>query len=217
MSTAREPFVHRFVPAAGSPDGSTLLLLHSTGGNEDELMPLGQAIAPRSNLLAPRGQVNENGNLRFFRRLAEGVFDHDDLVLRTHHVADFVAEAAPRHGFDPARVYAVGFSNGANIAAAVMLLRPETLAGAILFRPMVPFEPEAPPSLPGRRVLARAGRTDPLVPAAQSERLVELLRAAGAEVTLQWSPGGHGLDRADLDAAVAWWRSGPAAAPGAGE
>jgi predicted esterase len=180
-------------------------------------MPLGRAIAPRSNLLAPRGQVLENGMPRFFRRLAEGVFDHADLVLRSHQLADFVAEAAKRYGFDPGRVFAAGFSNGANIAAAVMLLRPETLAGAILFRPMVPFEPDAPPPLPGRRVLIRAGRGDALVPGAQTERLAELLRAAGAEVTLQWSPGGHGLERGDLDAAVEWWRTGPGAASGAGE
>ena len=212
MSTVE--FVHRFEPAVETPDGSTLLLLHSTGGNEDELVPLGRAISSRANLLSPRGQVLENGMPRFFRRLAEGVFDHEDLVMRSHHLADFVAEAAKQYGFDPTRVFAVGFSNGANVAAAVMLLRPETLAGGILFRPMVPFEPEQPPSLPGRRVLARAGRTDALVPAAQSERLAELLRSAGAEVTLQWSPGGHGLERGDLDAAVEWWRAGPGLAPG---
>lgn len=210
-------FIHRFEPAAAAPAGHTLLLLHSTGGNEDELMPLGRAISPRSNLLAPRGQVLENGMPRFFRRLAEGVFDHADLVARSHQLADFVAEAAGRYEFDPGRVFAVGFSNGANIAAAVMLLRPETLAGAILFRPMVPFEPEVTPPLPGRQVLVRAGRADALVPAAQSERLAALLRAAGAGVTLQWSPGGHGLERGDLDAAVAWWGTGPGAASGTGE
>ena len=137
-----EPFVHRFEPApAGDSDG-TLLLLHGTGGNENDLLPLGHAVAPRASLLSPRGQVLEHGMPRFFRRLAEGVFDHDDLVARSHALADFVTESAGRYAFDPARVVAVGFSNGANIAAALMLLRPAILAGAVLLRPMVPFEPE---------------------------------------------------------------------------
>jgi predicted esterase len=143
---------------------------------------------------------------RFFRRLAEGVFDHEDLVARTHELADFVAEAAKRHGFDARRVVAVGFSNGANIAGALLLLRPEVLAGAILLRPMVPFEPKQPPDLRGRRVLVAAGKADPIVRPEQSEQLAELLRAAGAEVTLHWSPGGHTLDRADLSAAAAWYK-----------
>jgi len=143
---------------------------------------------------------------RFFRRLAEGVFDHEDLVARTHELADFVADSAKRYGFDTKRVFAAGFSNGANIAASLMLLRPETLAGAILLRPMVPFEPETPPDLKTRRVLVAAGKADPLVPPALSERLAALLGECGAEVTLHWSPGGHTLDRADLTAAAAWWQ-----------
>jgi phospholipase/carboxylesterase/glyoxalase family protein len=210
-------FVHRFEPAAQTPGEGTLLLLHGTGGDENDLLPLGRAISPRVALLAPRGQVLENGMPRFFRRIAEGVFDHADLVARSHQLADFVAAAAKQHGFDPARVYAVGFSNGANVAAAVMLLRPETLAGGILFRPMVPFEPETPPRLAGRRVLVSAGRADALVPAAQSERLAELLRQAGADVTLHWSPGGHALERPDLAAAGDWWRAGARSAAGAGK
>jgi predicted esterase len=198
-------FIHRFEPAPAAGSGGTLLLLHGTGGNENDLLPVGRAIAPGAALLSPRGRVLENGMPRFFRRLAEGVFDHEDLVARTHELADFVAEAAKRHGFDAQRVVAVGFSNGANIAGALLLLRPEVLAGAILLRPMVPFEPEQPPDLRGRRALVAAGKADPIVPPAQSERLAELLRAAGAEVTLHWSPGGHTLDRADLSAAAAWY------------
>ena len=202
-----ESFVHRFEPApAGDSDG-TLLLLHGTGGNENDLLPLGRAIAPNASLLAPRGQVLEDGMPRFFRRLAEGVFDHEDLVKRSNALADFVADSARRYAFDAAHVVALGFSNGANIAAAVMFLRPETLAGAILLRPMVPFELETLPSLAGRRVLVAAGRSDPIVPAQQSERLAEMLRRAGAEVTLHWSPGAHGLERADLAAATAWWQA----------
>src|ERR1043165_5712065 len=127
-----ERFVHRFEPAPEGAGDGTLLLLHGTGGNENDLLPLGRAIAPNAALLSPRGQVLEHGMARFFRRLAEGVFDHDDLVARSHALAEFVLESAARYRFDPAGVVALGFSNGANIAAAVMLLRPEILAGAVL-------------------------------------------------------------------------------------
>ncbi len=199
-------FLHRFEPAAEGPGDATLLLLHGTGGNENDLLPLGRAISPRAALLSPRGKVLEHGMPRFFRRLAEGVFDHDDLVARSNELADFVGVAAKRYGFDAKRVVAVGFSNGANIAGAIMLLRPEVLAGAILLRPMVPFVPEALPALAGRRVLVAAGKSDPVVPARQSEILADMLKSAGAEVTLHWSPGAHGLDRSDLVAASEWWK-----------
>jgi predicted esterase len=200
--------IHRFEPSPGGVAGGTLLLLHGTGGNENDLLPVGRAIAPTAALLSPRGRVLEHGMARFFRRLAEGVFDLEDLVARTHELADFVAESAKRYGFDAKRVVAVGFSNGANIAASMMLLRPETLAGAILLRPMVPFEPRTSPDLRGRRALVAAGKADPIVPPEQSERLAVILREAGADVTLHWSPGGHTLDRADLAAAAAWWQAG---------
>jgi predicted esterase len=203
-----EPFMHRFEPAPAGDGGGTLLLLHGTGGNENDLLPLGHAVAPNAALLSPRGQVLEHGMPRFFRRLAEGVFDHDDLLARAHALADFVSASATRYGFDPARVVAVGFSNGANIAAALMLLRPEILAGAVLLRAMVPFVPDQLPSLSGRRVLVAGGKSDPIVPARESEVLAELLGRAGAEVTLHWSPGGHGLERSDVAAAAAWWQAG---------
>ena len=210
-------YVHRFEPGpapdaatrtAAGADGGTLLLLHGTGGNENDLLPVGRAIAPGAALLSPRGRVLENGMPRFFRRLAEGVFDMEDLVARTHELADFVTESAKRYGFDAKRVVAVGFSNGANIAGSMLLLRPESLAGAILLRAMVPFEPKSQPDLRGRRVLVAAGKADPIVKPENSERLAELLRGAGADVTLHWSPGGHTLDRADLAAAAAWWQDG---------
>jgi predicted esterase len=203
-----EPFIHRFEPApAGDSDG-TLLLLHGTGGNENDLLPLGHAVAPRAALLSPRGQILEHGMPRYFRRLAEGVFDHDDLLARAHGLGEFVTASATRYGFDPARVVAVGFSNGANIAAALMLLHPGILAGAVLLRPMVPFVPEKLPALGGRRVLVAAGRSDPIVTARDSEALADLLRRSGADVTLHWSPGAHGLERADVAAAAAWWQAG---------
>ena len=203
-------FQHRYEPPEQADRGDTVLLLHGTGGNENDLLPVGRAVAPGAGLLSPRGQVLEHGMPRFFRRLAEGVFDHEDLVARTHQLADFVAAAASHYGFDPARVTAAGFSNGANIASSMMLLRPDTLAGAILLRPMVPFVPERSPSLGGRRVLICGGRSDPLVPIANVEQLASILRDAGADVTLHWSPSGHTLDRADLQASLAWWGAGVA-------
>ena len=206
MSTSLDLHVHRWVPATreGAP---TLLLLHGTGGDENDLLPLGRSIAPGAALLSPRGKVLENGMPRFFRRLAEGVFDLEDLRVRTHELADWVEAAATHYGLDPARVWAMGFSNGANIAASMLLLRPATLAGAILLRAMLPFEPEQAPDLEGRRVLIASGRGDPLVAAAQVERLAQVLRDAGTDVQVQWSNGGHSLEPSDIAAAAAWWRA----------
>lgn len=194
---------HRFEPAA--PDVPlTVLLLHGTGGDEHDLIDLGQTVAPGAALLSPRGQVLEGGMPRFFRRLAPGVFDEDDLIRRTHELADFVESACGAYGRDPARVVAVGYSNGANMAAAVLLLRPRTLAGAVLLRPMLPLRPPFLPDLRGRPVLVAGGLNDPLVPRARTEDLVEVLRQAGAEVTVSWRPGGHGLTPEDVAVTADW-------------
>jgi predicted esterase len=203
-------FAHRFVPARaeGAP-GCALLMLHGTGGNEDDLIPLGEHLAPGAALLSPRGRVLERGMPRFFRRLAEGVFDLDDLRARTLELAEFVTVAASTYGLDATRIAAVGFSNGANIAASLLLMRPGLLRAAVLFRPMVPFEPDALPELSGTQVFISAGREDPLVPASLTERLSVLLRDAGAEVTLRWEPGGHALTMTDVAAARAWLASVP--------
>ena len=203
LNSAGSAFEHRFVPAVGG-ESRTLLLLHGTGGNEDDLVPLGEVLLPGAAILSPRGQVLEHGMPRFFRRLAEGVFDLDDLRARTAGLADFVGWAAGEYGFDPGQVTAVGFSNGANIAASLLLLRPGTLAGAVLFRAMVPLTPETPPALAGARVLIGAGRSDPLIIASEVERLAAMLAAAGAEVSVHWEPGGHQLTPADVAAARAW-------------
>jgi len=178
--------------------------LHGTGGNEDDLIPLGQGLAPGAVLLSPRGKVLERGMPRFFRRLAEGVFDLEDLTARTHELADFVTAASARYRFDPGAVIAVGFSNGANIAASLLLLRPKLLRGAVLFRPMVPLTPPKTPDLSGVPVFLAAGRADPLVAPSETERLAALLRTAGASVTLNWHPGGHGLAAGEVTAARAW-------------
>jgi predicted esterase len=196
--------VHRF--EAGSAELPALLLLHGTGGDENDLVPLGQALLPGAALLSPRGAVLERGQPRFFRRLAEGVFDLEDLHLRTAELATFVRAAATAYHLDPKRIVAVGFSNGANIAASLMLDDTRLLAGAVLLRPMVPFEPEARPNLRGVPVLISAGRADPIVPAAQVERLGVLLGEAGAAVEVRWQPGGHGLTKGDVEASSSFLR-----------
>ena len=196
-------FVHRFVPAKGD-DPTTLLLLHGTGGDENDLLPLGRMLDERAAFLSLRGKVLEHGAPRFFRRLAEGVFDQEDLVNRTHELAEFVESATSEYDLDPGLIFAVGFSNGANIAASLLLLHPGLLAGAVLLRAMVPFEPETMPDLSGTPVYLAAGRSDNLVPPENTERLAELLREAGAEVTLDWQPGGHSIGRTEVEAARTW-------------
>jgi predicted esterase len=195
-------FVHRFVPGT-QPGAPPLLLLHGTGGNEDDLVPLGRALAPGAPLLSPRGQVLENGMPRFFRRLAEGIFDLDDLRLRAGQLARFVARAQEAYALPVAPVV-VGFSNGANMAAALLLLHPGSLSAALLFRPMIPLVPDPLPALREVRVLIAAGTQDPIVSPGQSQALADLLERAGAEVTMHWSDSGHGLSREDLEAGERW-------------
>lgn len=205
MSSQALAFTHKFEP--GAADLSPLLLLHGTGGDESDLLPLGRAVAPGAALLSPRGQVSENGAPRFFRRLTEGVFDEADLRRRTENLADFVAAAQGRYGL-PAPV-ALGFSNGANIAAAMLMQRPETLAGAVLIRPMVPFAVPPQADLGGRPVLILSGAMDPIVPVENARRLAAQLTAAGAAVEHRVLPAGHGLSQAEIGLAADWIRTLP--------
>ena len=205
MVAAEQEFIHRFVPAKNSAASTrTLLLLHGTGGDENDLLPLGPMLDPGAAVLSPRGRVLENGMPRFFRRLREGVFDEDDLIQRAHELAAFVERAAILYKFDPSRVTAVGFSNGANIAAGLLLLRPTTLAEAVLFHPMVPLVPERLPCLSGVRVLVSAGRFDPIAPPEQAEQLVRMLREAGADASLQWQAGRQALSREEVEQEAGW-------------
>jgi predicted esterase len=194
-------FIHDFVPGSSS---RTLLLLHGTGGNERDLIPLGRELDSNAALLSPRGKVLENGMPRFFRRLAEGVFDLEDLKYRTNELADFVAVAAQHYGFASDNVVAVGYSNGANIAASILLLRPKILSAAILFRAMVPLIPERQPNLSSIRVWIGAGAHDPIIPTSETNALAELLRNDGADVTIRYFQTGHQLTRDDVDAARDW-------------
>jgi predicted esterase len=196
-------FIHVYRPPA-TTGGPILLLLHGTGGNENDLVPLADALLPGAGVLSPRGKVLERGMPRFFRRLAEGVFDLEDLKHRTAELADFVASSAANYHFSTKQMTAVGFSNGANIAGALLLLRPDALRAAILFRAMVPLTPERLPELVDTPVLLSNGRRDPLVSTDETERLAALLRAAGAEVTVSWQNAGHELTDSDVVTAREW-------------
>lgn len=196
-------FAHVFRPAASPASADSLLLLHGTGGDEHDMLPLG-GLMPGANLLSPRGQVLEEGAPRFFRRLAEGVFDLEDLRRRAGDLAAFVAAAAAHYGFDPSRVYAMGISNGANIASAVALLHPGVLRGAVLLRGMVPLEPDPLPALKDFRAVISNGKTDPIVTVQETERLAKLLHRTGADVELHWQPAGHELMPSDFSVARAW-------------
>jgi phospholipase/carboxylesterase len=193
---------HHVFEAGTDPAAPPLLLLHGTGGNENDLLRLGRTISPGSALLSPRGDVSEGGALRFFARLADGVFDPQEITRRTQALGDFLTAAAVHYKIDASRLTAVGFSNGANIAATLLLLRPETLGGGILFRPMVVLDqPAVAETLVGKRVLLCNGTTDPLVPPEDPARLAALLRHGGAEVKIHSIPASHALTPQDVTAA----------------
>jgi phospholipase/carboxylesterase len=200
-TSALAAYVHRWIPGDGA---QVALLLHGTGGNEDDLLPLAAQLLPGASILALRGNVLEGPMPRFFRRLAEGVFDEQDLALRTTQLASFIRAAADAYRFDLASLTAIGFSNGANIAANVLLRDPGLIRRAVLFRAMVPSETTPPPTGAGTPVYIGAGRRDPIIPAANVERLAALLRDSGADVTLEWRAAGHGLTAEDVHGAQRW-------------
>jgi phospholipase/carboxylesterase len=193
--------IHRFEKGA-DPHAPTLLLLHGTGGDEDDLVPIGRMVAPKSALLSLRGNVLENGMPRFFRRLAEGVFDEDDVRRRAEELADFVDEARTRYGLSNS--VALGYSNGANIATAVLLLRPEAFSGAILLRAMPPLSRTPAVDLVGKPVMIASGAQDPIATPEKAARLTSLLQHHGAIVEHHTLPAGHELSQADVTLARAW-------------
>lgn len=200
-------FVHKFIPSEGSKDKNslTLLLLHGTGGDETDLIPIARMLEiTNASILSPRGKVIENGMPRYFRRLAEGIFDIEDLKFRTNELADFIQNASKTYALDLNRIVAIGYSNGANIAASILLLRPEILYSAILFRPMIPLVPNALPNLSSKRVLLSAGLHDPIVASYQTKDLFDLLEKVGAKVSIQWQNSGHELTQRDIEAARKW-------------
>jgi predicted esterase len=192
-------FTHQFVPAKSSR--TTVLLLHGTGGDENDLVPIGRGLAPGAALLSPRGRVNENGMARFFRRIREGVFDEEDIRNRAAELEKFVLDSAEQYHFDPARVVALGYSNGANMAASILLLNPGLFSGAVLMRPTLPLEPERPLPIASTPVLILAGQHDQMIPAAGTEKLARVLSHAGARVEARWHNLGHELGPEDFTAA----------------
>ena len=194
-------FVHIYIPPADMSIDNTLILLHGTGGSEESLLQLAGFIAPQSGVLSPRGKVLENGMPRFFRRLSEGVFDLEDLRVRTDELASFIKAASEEYGFPSDMLSAVGYSNGANMAASLMLTYPRIFRKAVLFHPMVPFVPEKLPDSSATDVLITAGTNDPIVRPEESQKLADLLGRTGARVELFWQENGHNLTRDEINAA----------------
>ncbi|MFD0619829.1 alpha/beta hydrolase [Paenibacillus sp. GCM10027629] len=188
------------------PNAPTLVLFHGTGGTERDLLPLAKHIAPSSSILSLRGNVLENGMPRFFRRLAEGVFDEEDLIFRTTEVYEFLDQAAEQYGLDRSNFIAVGYSNGANIIGSLLFHYANAVRGAVLHHPMVPRRGVALPNLEGTEVFIGAGTNDPICSKSESEELDQLLRDAGASVTLHWGNAGHQLTGAEVDAAASWYK-----------
>lgn len=196
-------FIHRFIPGQEST-AETIIVLHGTGGDENSLVGIAQAVAPGSAIISPRGNVMEHGAPRFFKRLAEGVFDPAEVRSRGQELARFIRAAIINYNLDPGRVFALGYSNGANAASTVMLVDPGVLQGGILLRPMLVYQPPAVPDLSGTGVLISAGRMDPIVPTDSVEKLRDVLEGAGAAVTLNWQLVGHNLVPSEMREASEW-------------
>jgi len=188
-----------------SLDNATLLLLHGTGGTEQDLLPLAELIDPEANVLSVRGNVLENGMPRFFKRLAEGVFDEQDLIFRTKELNDFLDDAAEKYAFDRSNMIAIGYSNGANIAASLLFHCKDSLNGAILHHPMVPRRGIDLPDLTNKRVFIAAGTNDPICSPEESQELYSLLKHAGADTEIFWDNRGHQLTMNEVKAASEWY------------
>ena len=188
-------------------DGPTLLLLHGTGGTEHDLLPLANRVDSNANILSVKGNVSENGMARFFRRLSEGVFDEDDLIFRTKELNAFLDQASHDYAFDRDKVIAVGYSNGANIAASLLFHYKNALKGAILHHPMVPRRNIDLPNLSGKQIFIAAGTNDPMCPAQESKDLSTFLENAQADVTVHWENFGHQLTNSEVEAAAKWYQN----------
>jgi phospholipase/carboxylesterase len=206
-------FAHIFINSSNGSNNNnnnltkkiTLVLLHGTGGNEEDLIFLGKELEPTASILSPRGKVLENGMLpRFFKRLAEGVFDIEDLKFRTYELADFIQKCSLHYKFDLNQTIAVGFSNGANIGASILLLHPDVIQGAVLFRAMIPLVPNPLPDLSNKKILLSEGLQDPIVSRTETENLFKLFQKTNANITLKWQNSSHNLIQDDLITAKEW-------------
>ena len=183
-----------------------LLLLHGTGGNEQDLLPLADIVDKEASVLSVRGNVLENGMPRFFRRLAEGIFDEEDLIFRTKELNEFLDEAATKYEFNRQNIIAIGYSNGANIAASLLFHFKDSIKGAILHHPMVPRRGITLPDLSGKQVFIAAGKNDPICTQQESVDLHQLLEGANATVNVHWENQGHQLTMSEVEAATKWYQ-----------
>lgn len=183
----------------------TLLLLHGTGGDENDLLPLAERVDNQASVLSVRGNVLENGMARYFRRLEEGIFDEEDLVFRTKELNDFLDKAAKDYGFHRDNIVAIGYSNGANIAGSLLFHYKDSLKAAILHHPMVPIRGLELPDLSGKSVFIAAGVNDPICPPEESKELKKLLEGANAKVELHWEDNGHQLTNTEVEEASNWY------------
>lgn len=206
MAVPLDKFVHQYLPAPRGGDAVTFLMLHGSGGDEHDLFHLGPVLDEGAGMLAPRGEDLAGAGPGFLPSFLAGALDLDELHARTYELADWVRVAAVAHRFDPRRVVAVGYASGADMAMSLLLLEPGLLAGAVLFRPALPFEPERKPHLHGVAVFVAAGRADERVSPERLEGLTYQLRRAGADVTLHWDNAGRELDSREIAAAREWLR-----------
>ncbi|MDZ4724186.1 MAG: alpha/beta hydrolase [candidate division Zixibacteria bacterium] len=204
MSKPTLDFIHKYIPPGNPASKLTILLLHGTGGDESDLLPLGKMLAPSAGILSPRGKVLENGMPRFFRRFAEGVLDLEDLKVRANELAQFITSASEEYGFDKNRIVAVGYSNGANIANALLLEAPGLCAGGLLLRAMKTLDPHPRPNLSGTKALICEGRHDPTMPPGSGEDLADILKQSGAQVLVHWLDTGHQLTSEDIVVGQEW-------------
>ncbi|MDQ1910817.1 alpha/beta hydrolase [Paenibacillus sp. GD4] len=189
------------------PEAPTLVLFHGTGGTEQDLLPVAQIVSPASSVLSIRGNVLENGMPRFFKRLSEGVFDEEDLLIRTNELHEFLGEAAAAYGLDRTQFVAIGYSNGANIAGSLLFHHQGAWKGAILHHPMVPRRGIEIPKLNGTPIFIGAGTNDPICTPQETEELEQLLRDAGGDITVSWESFGHRLTHSEVNTAAAWFQS----------
>jgi predicted esterase len=195
-------FIHNFIPGTKS---ATVLVLHGQGGDENDLLPVARALAPGAAFLSPRGKADENGAARFFARVSRDEFDETEVRFRSRELAEWIAESVEKYSLDASKIYAMGFSNGASIAASVMLLHPGTIAGGLLLRPRSIVAPAELPDLRDAPVMLIAGQLDDRMPPGAGEDLARLLGRAGAAVDLGIVNAGHELTPHDFAAGKGWF------------
>ena len=195
-------FIHKYIPGTIP---ATILAMHGTGGDENDLLGVARAVFPGAAVLSPRGKTNEHGAYRFFPRLAPGVFDEEEIAIRTQELAEWLGWAAKEYGFDQTKLYALGYSNGANMAIATMLLYPGSIAGGVMLRPMPVIRPDPMPDLAGAPILIAAGEADPMVPVKSAHALAAMMAEAGAAVDFAVMESGHDLTPEDFSGAKRWF------------